>query len=268
MKVLPQFGVEVNLLPTTLLGRHPGWGVPGGGAVPDELFSGMIDGLNANNLVSSADVIVTGYFASAEQVLQTVRLLDNLPERQAPVIVDAILGDCGKGLYVKEDVAEAMTEALLPRADILKCNSWEYGEIVRRAGGHMDPARQDIPIKEMRPWITQGTDLGMTIYISSVRRKGKIGALCADRDGAYWSGHACAADGKSVPNGLGDLMTCLIAANSTEEPLSASCLVSSVLGDFLPIYEAQTFDQPSELNLASLGLVVDVKRQASVQTIW
>ncbi|MGB3456592.1 MAG: hypothetical protein WBA35_09545, partial [Litorimonas sp.] len=61
--VLRRMGVDVTVLPTTLFGRHPGWGAPGGDVVPTDKLTGMweavADQLQADG--SHFDAVMTGY---------------------------------------------------------------------------------------------------------------------------------------------------------------------------------------------------------------
>ena len=63
MKVLPQLGCEVALLPTTMLGRHPGWGAPGGGGVPPLRGKASRSGL-ADPEVWSREAMISRLFAA------------------------------------------------------------------------------------------------------------------------------------------------------------------------------------------------------------
>mgnify|MGYP005809523937 CR=1 FL=1 len=125
-QALAAFKVDAMVVPTVLYGRHPGWGPPGGAAVPVEAIDGMLDGIEANGLFAQADLVLTGYFASAAQIRAAARAIDSV--RAAPrdmaarkpfIIVDPTMGDLGKGLYVPGDVAEAITADLVPRACLL-----------------------------------------------------------------------------------------------------------------------------------------------------
>jgi pyridoxine kinase len=131
---LSQFSCDGMLVPTVLYGRHPGWGAPGGAAVPLQAFEGMLDGIEANGLFGLTDLVITGYFASVEQVRAAVRAIDAV--RAAPrdaiaytkaarIIVDPTIGDTGKGLYVPQNVADAIRDDLCPRTDIICPNAWE-----------------------------------------------------------------------------------------------------------------------------------------------
>lgn len=267
MKALSRLDTDVCLLPTTLLGRHPGWGAPGGGAVPDDLFRGMIEGLNANEIPQNSQVIVTGYFASADQVRQTADLIDEHRQTRVPVIVDAIMGDTGKGLYVKDDVADAIVEWLVPRASHVKCNAWEFWEIEKRRDSEAERPASPGNIEALQS-VLQPLATGQAYFVSSVIKGGRVGAICADHEGGYWFGHD-PVEGEFSPNGLGDYLTSLIARSlAWRDDLPANKLLSSVMGDFGPVFDYQETGAQGELNLRTLGMVADTKRFMPVEKIW
>lgn len=187
MKVLPQLGHEVSLLPTTMLGRHPGWGAPGGGVVSTEMFADMMEGLEANDLPAHCDAVITGYFGDPAQVKLAAELIERSVKGRAPVIIDPILGDEGKGLYVGEAVSEAMITHLVPLADAMTPNAWELAFLKDRVA----PERLGI----------------IDVYETSAREGDQIGIH--GPDGGF-SGADILPE-TDVPNGVGDLTTLLIA---------------------------------------------------------
>ena len=126
--VLAQLGAAPIFVPTVAFGRHPGLGPPGGGALSDLMFRGLLEGVAATGVLHQARLVLTGYFASADQVAAAAELIDacRADQGERPIIlVDPILGDEGKGLYVKPETAEAVRRLLVPRADLLVPNRWE-----------------------------------------------------------------------------------------------------------------------------------------------
>jgi pyridoxine kinase len=211
---LAAFRIDTILIPTVLYGRHPGWGAPGGALVPVEAFEGMLDGVEANNLFPQIDLVLTGYFAGAAQVRAAARAIDAV--RAAPrvgegpkkplVIVDPVMGDTGKGLYVGAEVAAAIAEELTPRADIVTPNSWELERLSQTRV--QDPASA----------VSAAHILGKPVLVSSVPRGSEIGVVYADRRQAWLAAHAKA---PSAPNGSGDLLTALFAASLLDgQPIS------------------------------------------------
>src|ERR1700722_667639 len=73
---LARLDVEIVLAPTVLLGRHPGLGAPGGGAVDPAMFESVLAGIEANGVFARAEAVICGYFADPAQVAAAARTID------------------------------------------------------------------------------------------------------------------------------------------------------------------------------------------------
>lgn len=120
--------VEPVHVPTTLLGRHPGWGPPGGGPVDAAVMAGMIDGIAGNGLLEKLDAVITGYASHPDQVAVMAAAIDRARAARPGVLVlvDPVMGDDGRR-YVAESVVEAVVQHLVPRAAVLTPNVTELG---------------------------------------------------------------------------------------------------------------------------------------------
>lgn len=202
------FKIDSMVVPTVLYGRHPGWGPPGGARVPHETLEGMLAGIEANKLLGQTDLVLTGYFGSPEQVSAAAQAIDAVrgakrqgygaeTARQPVVIVDPTIGDSGKGLYVPADVATAVIEELVPRADILAPNAWELQ--------HLTGAQARTPDET----VSAARRLGKPVLVSSVVRGKEIGVIYVDETQAWMAAHP---RHPSAPKGTGDLLTALFGA--------------------------------------------------------
>jgi pyridoxine kinase len=115
-------GHEVLAIPTILLSNHPGLGKPEGKATAASELTAMITALEKLDAFENLDAVITGYFASAEQIEIVAALIERL--KCKIIMVDPVLGDHGK-LYVGQAVAEAIRDHLLPFATILTPNAFE-----------------------------------------------------------------------------------------------------------------------------------------------
>tara|TARA_B100000678_G_scaffold291636_1_gene310204 strand:- start:23531 stop:24328 length:798 start_codon:yes stop_codon:yes gene_type:complete len=221
MKALPQLGLEVSLLPTTLLGRHPGWGAPGGGAVSQEMFEGMAQGLVANDIPARADLAITGYFASADQVSLAADLISRHVSGRGLVVVDPIMGDDEKGLYISEAVADAIVRELLPLADIITPNTFEFFEIERRLGHKIQRSGSLPQRSEVRAQLSRQSE-PYARYVTSVHDSGHIGIMAARNSELFYASAPFIKEG--VPNGTGDLAALLIAHAELSGQMSAEGL--------------------------------------------
>lgn len=191
--------VQAILAPTVLFGRHPGLGAPGGGAVAIEIFDGVLQGIAETGAFASLEAVITGYFADPAQVAAAARTIDAVRAANPDVliVVDPIMGDDGKGLYVKGAVATALAAELIPRADLITPNAWELGRLTGRVVATPSDA------------LAAARDLGKPVLVSSVPVGRSIGVLWADEREAWLASHVRA---PVAPNGTGDLLTCLFVA--------------------------------------------------------
>ena len=109
--VLRRMGMDVSVLPTTLFGRHPGWGAPGGDIVPTAKLTAMWEAVRAQmqSQGTGFDAVMTGYMGETGHVRLAAEIIDTL--RPGRVLVDPVMGDGSRsegGLYIPQDRAEAM----------------------------------------------------------------------------------------------------------------------------------------------------------------
>ena len=217
---LAAFGIEPILVPTVLFGRHPGWGHPGGGAVEPAIFRGMLKGIGDQGLFGGLDAVITGYFSHPDQVHAAAETIDAVRAASGDgrrlVVVDPILGDEGRGLYVKPDVAEAILSALVPRADLITPNLWELGHIVGREVVTLDDA------------IAAAKSLHRPVVATSAPAGPDHMGVLEVRDGAVWRfSHAKMLE---APNGTGDLFTALVTAALLDDLAAPNAVLRAVSG--------------------------------------
>jgi pyridoxine kinase len=196
--ILTQLGRETILVPTVLLGRHPGHGAPGGGPVQAAMFEGVLGGVAASGAFARIGAVITGYFASPGQIAAAARAIDDIREANpaALILVDPIMGDDGRGLYVPGAVAEAIARDLAPRAGLLAPNAWE----LRRLTG--------LPVKNPASAVAASRALGRAVVVSSVPSGEEIGTVYADANEAWFAAHPRLA---GDPKGAGDRLTAHLA---------------------------------------------------------
>jgi pyridoxine kinase len=196
---LARLGIEPILVPTVLFGRHPGHGPPGGQAVEPEVFEAMLGGVEAQGLFGGLGAAITGHFSSAEQVAIAAEALARVT-RAAPacaVIVDPIMGDADKGLYVREPVAEALAAELVSEADFLAPNAWELARLSGR------------PVDNVASAVAAARALGRPTLVSSLAEGDGIGVAYVAAGEAWLAVHPRQ---RTAPKGTGDLLTAIFAA--------------------------------------------------------
>ena len=240
---LAELKIDPIIVPTVLFGRHPGLGPPGGGPVTIEVFDGMLEGVDAGGYFSSADVVITGYFATAAQVRAAARTIDVVraarpvgPSTKLRIIVDPIMGDAGE-FYVSAEVAGAIVSELVPRADLIAPNAWE----LERLSG--------MSVTDPNSAARAARRLGKPVLVSSVPVGTEIGVVYADATGAWLAAHARQ---PKAPKGVGDLLTALFAAALIEQQPIAQALARSV-GGIAETVLAAKLTNADELPVVAMG---------------
>ncbi len=220
--VLAAHKIDPVLAPTVMFGRTPARGGQGEVTAPS-VFRRMLGDIEADALFGLVDLIITGHFSDPEQVEIAAGVIARVrgAERDAAqghessplrpwVVVDPILGDAPKGLYVKQAVAEAVAERLVAQADWITPNLWELGFLCGRELESAEAAR-DAARTLGRPALVTSAPAG----------PGEIGLLYVDPDESVLFSHPRL---PSVPNGTGDLVAASFGAGLVEglAPLAAA----------------------------------------------
>lgn len=214
---LSRLGIEPILVPTVQFGRHPGWGAPGGKPVEADTMAAMLQGIDAQGAFGRLDAVITGYFASVDQVEVAARALDTVRAASpaARLVVDPVMGDEGKGLYVREDVAKAIAADLVPRADLIAPNAWELARLT------------GLPVDDVESAVKAARRLGAAVLVSSVPAGDEIGVVYVDTRGALLATHPRA---RTAPNGTGDLLTALFTAARVKGQSPRKALAAAIGG--------------------------------------
>ncbi len=264
--ILGPMKVDPVHVPTCLFGRHPGWGPPGGGAVAASTMSGMLDGVQANGLFGLTDAVVTGHFSAPDQVAVACDAIDRVRATlRAPshehfpdkpiIIVDPVMGDEAPGLYIKQETAAALMADLVPRADILAPNLWEFARLVGA-----DISALQTPEAVAR----EARSRGGRWLISSIPSPKGIGVLYVDPDGALFAETTRIAG--RVPNGTGDMLTLRFAGGVVSGLGVEDALADAVGATHIVIEKTVLWNGP-ELNLAACSDVLAKPPRASVRKL-
>jgi pyridoxine kinase len=141
---MERLGVTVLQMPTVLYGRRPDRGKPGGGPMPATLLGAILEGLRDDGRLAHVDAVHCGYLALPEQIAIVTEAADRVKavNKQALLVVDPVIGDVERGLYVPEQVAEGVAETLVRAADWITPNAWEMARIMGRPDGDLRALRE------------------------------------------------------------------------------------------------------------------------------
>jgi pyridoxine kinase len=159
-------------------------------------------------------------------------------ERRPVVVVDPILGDAPKGLYVKPEVARAVADRLVPLADWITPNLWELGYLAGRE------------ITDVADAVAAARTLGKPALITSAPvGETETGLIFVTAEAATVFAHPRLPE---APNGTGDLVAASFGAGLVEglRPIVAAERAARAAGEV--VKAAQDWRSP-ELPIVALG---------------
>lgn len=123
---MQRLGVEVWPIHTVQFSNHTGYGAWKGqvfdGATIDELMAGI----GERGVLGKCDGVLSGYMGSADighAILQAVAKVREANPK-AMYCCDPVIGDVGRGVFVRPGIPEFMREQAVPAADIVTPNQF------------------------------------------------------------------------------------------------------------------------------------------------
>jgi pyridoxine kinase len=199
-------GHDVLALPTVLLSHHPGHGTPVIHPYTAEFMSSVIDSLERIGELARINAVLTGYFANAEQVVVAARAIVAIKSTNpdAMILVDPVIGDHGR-LYVKEEIAVAIRDQLLPLATITTPNHFELTWLTGRESSNSAEVLS----------VAGALSVPEVIVTSVPNQNGLISTFGITADATL--AHHLRRE-NDVPNGTGDLLAGLYLAHRLKQP--------------------------------------------------
>ncbi|MGA0605850.1 PfkB family carbohydrate kinase [Phenylobacterium sp. VNQ135] len=207
--VLAAHRIDPVLAPTVMFGRSPAKGGVGEVTSP-EVLARMLADIEADALFGLVDLVVTGHFSLPEQVEIAAGVLERVRAANRKgahadrpiVVVDPVMGDEPKGLYVKPEVAEVLARRLVPVADWITPNVWELSRLADR------------PVGDAAEAAAAARSLGKPALVTSVPAgDDEIGLLFVTASAATLFSHPRV---EHMPNGTGDLVAASFGAGLVE----------------------------------------------------
>ena len=225
---LQRLGIETIVLPTTLMGRHPGWGSPGGSSVTTETLRDVWAGVKAQDILF--DAVLTGYMGEDAHIQLGVDIINYVKSTnpKALIAVDPVMGDHGS-LYIPETRATAIIQHLIPATDFITPNVWEL-EFIQKYLSQLPPR-----------------------LVTSVPDNANIGAVWQGATRRWQVSHK---KFDTVPHGGGDSLAALFLGRRLMGEPAETALAKSVSSVFEIMRAANTLDS-GELPLVRMQAFIN-----------
>nr|WP_207480526.1 pyridoxal kinase PdxY [Arenibaculum pallidiluteum] len=139
---LQRLGFDAMAVNTVQFSNHTGYGAWTGDVLSAEHVAAIIDGIDQRGGLAGCDAVLSGYMGDAalgEAILDAVaRVRRGNPG--ALYCCDPVMGDVGRGFFVRPGIREFMTERAVPAADVITPNQFELEALSGRTVGDLASA--------------------------------------------------------------------------------------------------------------------------------
>ena len=242
---LQRLGHEVWPVLTVHFSNHTGYGVWRGPLLAPTDVAEVIAGIADRGVLGTADAVLSGY--QGDPAVGAV-ILDAVAQVKAanPAAVyccDPVMGDVGRGLFVRPGIPEYMRDVVVPRADIITPNHFELDFLAGRATTSLDEVLAAVDIvRETGP-----RHVLVTSVVHGDAPAGTVDVVAVSDEGAW----AVTTPLLPIsPNGGGDVTAALYLAHLWTTGSPATALESTVASVFA-VLEATLASGSRELELIS-----------------
>ena len=205
---LQRLGHEVWPVNTVHFSNHTGYGAWRGPLLAADDVREVIAGIEDRGVLGEADAVLSGYQgdpAVGGIILDTVARVKEL-NPDAVYCCDPVMGDVGRGMFVRPGIPEFMRDTVVPRADILTPNHFELDFLAGRATttlAEILDAVDDVRARGPR-------DVLVTSVLHGDVPDGRLDVLAVSDEGA-WAVETPLLP--ITPNGCGDVTAALYLAH-------------------------------------------------------
>jgi pyridoxine kinase len=124
---LQRLGCEVWAIQTVQFSNHTGYGAWAGRVFDGPMIDELVGGIADRGVLPSCDGVISGYMGSADignAILSAVARV-RAANPAATYCCDPVIGDVGRGVFVRPGIAEFMRDQAVPAADVIPPNQFE-----------------------------------------------------------------------------------------------------------------------------------------------
>ena len=234
---LQRLGHEVTAINTVQFSNHTGYGEWTGEVFSAGHIEAIIDGLDKRGVLAQVDALLTGYLGDPAVGDIILALRERLP-KDALWLCDPVMGDVGRGFFVRPGIPDYFRERALRRASIITPNHFELEYLTGHAITTLQDAKAAVQAAhDMGPEIVLVTSL-----IHEGTKSDEIEMLASSKSGGQFLVATPRLPLDPAPNGAGDCTAALfLAHNLAGQPLemALSKTAASILALFAKTMELE-----------------------------
>jgi pyridoxine kinase len=140
---LQRLGAEVWAVNTVQFSNHTGYGAWRGSVFGAELIQELVEGIAERGALPRCDAVLSGYMGAAEigEAILSAASRVKAANGTAMYCCDPVIGDVGRGVFVRPGIPEFMRDRAMPAADIATPNQFELEWLTGRSVTTLDDAK-------------------------------------------------------------------------------------------------------------------------------
>ena len=225
---LQRRGIEVWPVHTVQFSNHTGYGESRGRVFDGSFVEEVVAGIADRGVLGTCDAVLSGYLGSSDighAVVDTVAKV-RAANPEAVYCCDPVIGDVGRGVFVRPGIPELLRDVAVPAAEIVTPNHYELDLLSGRTTSSLAEVKDAVvAVQALGPRVVMTTSL-----LTDDTPEDSIDLL-ASQDGRHYRVRTPRL-ALSV-NGAGDAIAALFLAHWLESRSAAEALVgaaSSVYG--------------------------------------
>ncbi|WP_027174464.1 pyridoxal kinase PdxY [Methylobacterium sp. 10] len=180
---MQRLGVEVWPIHTVQFSNHTGYGAWRGRVFDGPMIEDLVLGIAERGVLGRCDGVLSGYMGSADIGTAIVRAVAAVRSANPKALYccDPVMGDTGRGIYVRPGIPEFLRDQALPVADIVTPNQFELNFLSGLPTGTLGEAKAALAaIQTLGPRVVLVTSL-----VTEDTPSGSID-LMAGEGGQFW----------------------------------------------------------------------------------
>ncbi len=180
--VLERLGHDVWPVDTVAFSNHPAHGAFRGRIVPAAEVAELVDGLAARGVLGRCDAVLSGYLGEAATAAVVADAVARVRAANPGALYccDPVIGEVGRGVYVRAGIPEALRDRLVPLADVLTPNPFELELLTGVSPTTIESARA-----AARALVERGPGLVVATGLRLSGAPGELAVLAATRIAAW-----------------------------------------------------------------------------------
>ncbi len=224
---LQRLGVEVWPVHTVQFSNHTGYGKWTGRVFDGQAVEEVVDGISDRGVLGGCDAVLSGYLGSADighAVLQTVSRV-RAANPDAVYCCDPVIGDVGRGVFVRPGIQELMRDVTVPAADVVTPNHYELDLLAGVTTGSLTSVKEAVAAVQ-----ALGPRVVLTTSVDAEDTPADSVDLLASEGGRHYRVRTPKLD-VSV-NGAGDAIAALFLAHLLQTRSPADALAAAAASVF------------------------------------